>query len=496
MHKILSAVALPLAVLLLSGCGGETTANNETQSTQLTPIEFIGTPLGSSQTQDGSSTSSSFSASGVMGTSYLDDEETIVAYNNNFALHLLRTGSNTGNNIIYPVAHYAQQLAIVAVNTNDTEKQKIIALLAGGRDQEQLANLLPRFCITRLINSENYIGGFSSWVQQDFTFPPPFFDGLENIGSSIVAADFSNNPLGTNSIIKDWQFQITHNFVVDPQSTTDTRLVHTGGDAIGSNWPNYPATATQANFYGNNIFSTDYFDLQQDSSVTAKSNFLAAEIPMEMGNSLLVIMPHASCHKTTAFGDNIQAFDHPFTFFIINNPSGTITHTGIYNKPARGACDADDMNNFLTQLSVESLNGIRSELATNSQPLYLPKMSFGYLASLLGNPPPPSDAPALYYDHFNSQTIVQLNQNGITASSSSATAISLQAKSYTSGSDIKGVYVGQNMNATVGQEFGYQNFDNIDNALAELSKFALTVGSASGWPTTVFGITTTDGTGF
>lgn len=70
---------------------------------------------------------------------------------------------------------------------------------------------------------------------------------------------------------------------------------------------------------------------------------------------------------------------------------------------------------------------------------------------------------------------------------------------YTTGNDIKGVYVGQNMNATVGQEFGYQNFDNISDALALISKFGLTAGSAggtSGWPTGVFGSTSTDGTGF
>ncbi|MBI3773680.1 MAG: hypothetical protein HY272_13405 [Gammaproteobacteria bacterium] len=69
---------------------------------------------------------------------------------------------------------------------------------------------------------------------------------------------------------------------------------------------------------------------------------------------------------------------------------------------------------------------------------------------------------------------------------------------YTTGNDIKGVYVGQNMNATVGQEFGYQNFDNVSDALALISKFGLTAGSAvgpSGWPA-VFGSTATDGTGF
>lgn len=69
---------------------------------------------------------------------------------------------------------------------------------------------------------------------------------------------------------------------------------------------------------------------------------------------------------------------------------------------------------------------------------------------------------------------------------------------YTAGNDIKGVYVGQDMNATVGQEFGYQNFDNISDAQALISKFGLTSGSASGpsgWPA-VFGSDVTDGTGF
>lgn len=70
---------------------------------------------------------------------------------------------------------------------------------------------------------------------------------------------------------------------------------------------------------------------------------------------------------------------------------------------------------------------------------------------------------------------------------------------YTAGNDIKGVFVGQNMSATVGQEFGYQNFDNVSDALALISKFGLTAGSASagpsGWPA-VFGSNVTNGTGF
>ncbi|MBI3771125.1 MAG: hypothetical protein HY272_00255 [Gammaproteobacteria bacterium] len=509
MYKILGAVALPLAVLLLSGCGGETTAENNSQQDQ--PAQTT-TPAATTTYVTTKAFVASLQTSGPTADAdpapvpTADEMADIASFNNEFAIRLLQNLTGSGSTA-FAVHSRIQQLAMLTTDANDSQKSQTIKLLAGNIDQEQIGKLLPDLNMTSLLNTAStaqdggYLSKFSTWGQENFLFPESSLKALNsNFGSEVFAVDFTNDPYGTNLLIETWQSQLT-GYVTNIINTTDkTRLAFSSANRLNSNWLSNPASITQGDFHGTNIVTMNYFDLSQNALIKETSDFVAGEFPLEKGNNLFLLMPHsAACPSTPAIANNALAFDHPFAFFVINNQTGLIIYSGLYSKPAADACDANAMAGFLSKLSTNSLKITRGQLTATQQTLYVPQFNFGYIESIPGiQPPLNSDASFLYFDHFTSKIAILLDNQGITISSGNLTAVNLHESFASSNADIKGVYVGQNMNATVGQEFGYQNFDNISDALALISKFGLTAGSTSGtsgWPA-VFGTTTTDGIGF
>lgn len=517
MHRILGAVLLVLAAWL-SGCGGS--ADSETQGDNTTggpnPVSSGNDVLTSPPTEGTSVyvTTKAFVES-IQETTPTTEPETVPTaeekalatdFNNELAFNLLRHKTGAGHSA-FAVASRAQQMAMLAASADATSKAQIVTLLSGN-DKGQLISPPPDVNLTKLLNTATtpqdggYLSAFSTWGQYDFMFDETSLKALNTtFGSEVLAVDFVNDPHGSNLLLETWQSQITPFFTINPGATTKTRLAFASANRLNSDWPGNPAPMIQASFYYDIATVTqNYHNLQSNARITDNVTLSAGEIPLDKDNSLLMIMPRSTtCPATSAITANSLAFDRPFVFFIINNTTGIIAYTGIFNKPGYNACDELAMSGFLNNLSISSLNNIRSQLVVTQNPLYVPEFGFVSAESVFNTQPPSnSDTLALHFDHFNSQVTIASNSQGITASNSSATVVNLYAPSDTNGEKITGVYVGQNMSTTIGQEFGYQSFDNIDDAQALISKFGLTSGSASGpsgWPA-VFGTTTADGTGF
>lgn len=525
MGKILGAASAAV-LLLLSGCGGsgsDTTSENppagDSSGLASSGNDVPTTPPAESTPANGTTTyvtTKDFVEALQKPTATpvttpapapAAEEKALAAdFNNELAFTLLRLKTKPGHSA-FTVANRAQQMAMFATSADEASKAQIVSLLLGNGSQDQLVNPPPHFSLTTLLNTATtpvdggYLATFSTWGQYDYMFPQTSLEALNlAFGSQVFAVDFVNNASGSNELIKAWQALITPRFTIEPKTTRDTRLVFSSADRLNSDWAGNPALMIQANFYYDlATVAQNYYELQSSARINDSAASLAAEVPLDRGNSLFLVMPHSTaCPATSAITANSTAFDHPFVFFIINNNTGIIIYTGVFAKPNDDACDTSVMSSFLNNLNIGMLNTIRSHLTANETPLYVPEFNFVSWETINNTHKPTNDnTPMLYFDHFSNQIMVTSNQQGITISSSSATVVNLHTPSYTNGNDIAGIYVGQTM-SNVGQEFGCQNFDNLGNGESPTAKFGLSPGSTIGpidWPTS-FGSTTTGGTGF